>query len=397
MELNIKNFLQLKNLQQTCYLENDIINEILCSFENNDIKKAKKNSYKKNNFINKNNKIKINKDKVSNKVKLILNKLSQNNINNLVLEFIQNIKINTQDDFNDFISTFYLKILSEISFVNIYLDFFKNIICTYNKFFNYNYNYFYDLIETKFMNDYFNISINDDSPVVMESMSDDFRINNLKLIKEMVNSMYFDNKILKIIDSKILNQKMYLADIYFWFKDTQINKENVNLIKNILDSQNDIEIRDKILLQNLISPYEDEPKKNKIVFKKKKNNSFDDNVNELLNNFLINNDSTLIKSFIESTCKEINDKNKLCEILITSYFLNKFTCILDLIEELIVNQILYKSNVSKGLISINNQNSEIINKNIKLKSDLILKLKNLGITKNLEFLIDACHNIEVSI
>lgn len=397
MELNIKNFLQLKNLQQTSYLENDIINEILYSFENNDIKKVKKNSYKKNNFINKNNKIKINKDKVVNKVKLILNKLSQNNINNLVLEFIQNIKINSQDDFNDFISTIYLKILSEISFVNIYLDFFKKIICTYNKFYNFNYNYFYDLIEKKFMNDYFNISINDDSSIIIDSMSDDFRINNIKLIKEMVNSSYFDVKIVKIINSKILNQTMYLSDIYFWFKDTEIDKEDIYLIKNILDNQNDIEIRDKILLQNLISPYEDEPKKNKIVFKKKKNNSFDDNVNELINNFLINNDSILIKSFIEANCKEINEKNKFCEIIITSYFLNKFTFILDLIEELIVNQILFKSNVSKGLISINYQHNEIINKNIKLKLELILKLKKLGITKNLEFLIDTCNNIEVAL
>ena len=396
MELNIKNFLQLKNLQQTSYLENDIINEILGSFENNDVKKAKKPSYKKNNFINKNNKIKINKDKISNKVKLILNKLSQNNINNLVLEFIQNIKINTQDEFNDFISTIYLKILSEISFVNIYLEFFKNIICTYNKFFDYNYDYFYDLIETKFMNTYFNISINDDNSLIMESMSDDFRINNLKLIKEMVNNLYFDNKILKIIDSKILNQTIYLSDIYYWFKDTQIDKENIILIKNILDTQNDIEIRDKILLQNLISPYEDEPKKNKIVFKKKKNISFDDNVNELLNNFLINNNTTLIKSFIESSCKEINEKNKFCEIIITSYFLNKFNCILDLLDELVVNEVLFKSNISKGLISINNQNSEIINRNMKMKLDLILKLKKLGITKNLEFLMDTS-NIEISL
>jgi hypothetical protein len=396
MELNIKNFLQLRNLQQTSYLENDIINEILSSFENNDVKKVKKNSYKKNNF-NKNNKIKINKDKVSNKVKLILNKLSHNNINNLVLEFIQNIRINSQEDFDDFISTIYLKILSEISFVNVYLEFLKNIICTYNKVFNFNYSYFYDLIEKKFMSDYFNISFTDDNTVIIDSMSDDFRINNLKLIKEMVNNSYFDNKILKDIDSKILNQTMYLSDIYFWFKDTCINKENINLIKNILDTHHDIEIRDKILLQNLVSPYDDEPKKNKIIFKKKKNNSFDDNVNELINNYLINNDSTLIKSFIESSCKEINERNKLCEIIITNYFLNKFTCILDLIDELIVNQVLFKSNISKGLISIHNQNSEIINQNIKMKSELILKLKNLGITKNLEFLMDTYYNIEVSI
>lgn len=278
MELNIKKFWQIKNTPNVSYLDNDIINEILCSFENNEIKKIKK-SYKKsnNNIINKNNKIKINKDKISNKIKLILNKLSHNNIHNLVLEFIQNIKINTQDDINEFISTIYVKMLSEISFVKVYLDFFKNIICTYNKFFNFN--YFYDLIETKFMNDYDNLLINDKNYIIIETMSDDFRINNLILIKEMVNSSYFNNNILELINFKILNQTMYLSDIYFWFKDTQIDLENINLIKKILNSNDNIEIRDKILLQNLI-PNEDEPKKNKIIFKKK--NTFDDNVNELL-------------------------------------------------------------------------------------------------------------------
>jgi hypothetical protein len=277
MELNIKKFWQIKNTPNVSYLDNYIINEILCSFENNEIKKIKKSYKKNNNNINKNNKIKINKDKISNKIKLILNKLSHNNIHNLVLEFIQNIKINTQDDINEFISTIYIKMLSEISFVKVYLDFFKNIICTYNKFFNFN--YFYNLIETKFMNDYDNLLINDKNYIIIETMSDDFRINNLILIKEMVNSSYFNNNILELINFKILNQSMYLSDIYFWFKDTEIDLENVNLIKKILNSNDNIEIRDKILLQNLI-PNEDEPKKNKIIFKKKY--TFDDNVNELL-------------------------------------------------------------------------------------------------------------------
>ena len=204
----------------------------------------------------------------------------------------------------------------------------------------------------------------------------------------MVNSLYFNNEIVNVIDSKILNQTMYLTDIYYWFKDTNINKENVDLIKNILDTHTNIEIRDKILLQNLISPYNDNDnnnKKNKIIFKKK--NSFDDNVNELLNNYLINNNNNLIKIFIETNCKEINEKNKFCELILTSYFVNNFTFILELIEELIVNQILFKSNISKALININKENSNLINKSLNMKSNLIIKLKHLGITKNLEFII----------
>jgi hypothetical protein len=100
-------------------------------------------------------------------------------------------------------------------------------------------------------------------------MLEDFRMNNLKLIREMTNMNFFNNDIINIIDTKILEQSIYLVDIYYWFKDTSITKENANIIKNILSINLNIEIRDKILLQNLISEYNDEPKKNKLVFIKK--------------------------------------------------------------------------------------------------------------------------------
>jgi hypothetical protein len=235
-----------------------------------------------------------------------------------------------------------------------------------------------------------------DNTIFLDILSDDFRINNLKLIKEMINYNYFNNNLIIEINNLILNQSKYLSDIYTWFKDTTIEMDNVNIIKNILE-KNNIEIRDKILLQNLILPYQEElPKKSKIIFKKKKNNSFEDNVNELLNNYLITNDSNLIISFIESNCKEINEKNKICELLLYNYFQNKFICVLDLIEELILNQLLFKSNISKGLINIYNENSDIVESNIKLKIDLLAILKKLGITKNLEFLMET-HNIEISV
>ena len=204
------------------------------------------------------------KDNIENKIKLILNKLSQNNIHNITIEFIKNIKINTQDEFDTFLQTIYLKILSEINFVKVYLEFLKNIICIYTKSFNYSYKYFYDLIENKFMYDYFNITNH-----FYDNMSDDFRVNNLKLIRDMTNTNFFNNSILNIIDTKILEQTIYLVDIYYWFKDTSITKKNADIIKNILSIHLNIEIRDKILLQNLISEYNEEPTKNKLVFIKK--------------------------------------------------------------------------------------------------------------------------------
>ena len=268
METCVKNFYQLKNSPQNKDLDISIISFILDSFDNNDSKKSKKFSlYKKNNNIQKNNKVKILKDKISNKVKLILNKLSQNNINSLVLEFIQNIKIGTIEEYNEILKTIYGKILSEISFIKVYLTFLKYIACTYNNVFNFNISYFIELIQNKFMSDYFNIN-NDEC--CQDYSNDDHRINNLILIREMIAMNIFDNSITQFINTKILRQKIYLADIYYWFKDIQIDTTIVTSIKDILNNHYDIEIRDKILLQNIIAPFETETiKKNKIVFKTK--------------------------------------------------------------------------------------------------------------------------------
>jgi hypothetical protein len=79
---------------------------------------------------------------------------------------------------------------------------------------------------------------------------------------------YLNNNIKILINNTLLNQKLYLSDIYYWFKDDKLENEHIEKIKNILFEEINIEIRDKILLQNLIYPYETAPKKNKIIFKK---------------------------------------------------------------------------------------------------------------------------------
>lgn len=391
MEISIKNFYQLRNSPQNKTLDINTINFILESFDNNDSKRSKKNSsYKKNNnILHKTSKVKIVKDKVSTKVKLILNKLSQNNVNSLILEFIQNIKINSIDEYNEFLKAMYGKILSEISFVKVYLTFLKLIACTYNKLLNYDIHYFIELVENKFMGDYFNGN-NDE---FCDDFNEDYRVNNLKLIREMIAMDFFDNNIELFINDKILKQSTYLTDIYHWFKDTSLDSHVVTEIKNILNTHHDIEVRDKILLQNIIAPYDAEPvKKSKLIFKKKKTTSlsFDENVVELINDYLVNDNYIIIKSFIESTCKEISDKNRFCEIILNLYLTENYKCVLDLIEELVNNQVLFKSNISKGLINIYNNNPTL--KNNKNEQELVNKLKILGITKHLEFIMDKYKN-----
>ncbi len=400
MESNLKSFLQLKNHKDCKDLDIEVITFILESFENSEGKKQKKynfvnnNNYKKSNQILKNPKIKLIKEKISNKVNLILNKLSENNLSSLLIEFFQNIKILNLDDFNEVIKTIYIKMLTEIKFLKLYLEFFKNIIGTYKHVYSYNISYFYDLLEYKFNFDYNNLEdINMD--FLKDYDSEDFRLNNLSILRELIQQQFFNSNFEDLLNNKILKQDKYYSDIYYWFKNSKLTNEQVEIINNVIDNIS-IEIRDKILLQNLVSDYVvEQPKKSKLIFKKKKIvNSFESKVEGLLNDYIVSEDTNVIESFVLVNCIETTDKNKFCEVVLAYYFtLKNSDKIIELIKYLVTEQVLFKSNFSRGLLSLYNLGNEY-NQN---KENLLLQtLKNLGITKGLETLL-AKHNIEIII
>jgi hypothetical protein len=382
--IDIKTFTQLKSCSDYKILDIEIINYILNNFEGVDVKKTKKNyQFKKSNQILKNPKIKLIKEKNSNKINLILNKLSENNLQNLLLEFFQNIKILSIEDYNEFIKTIYIKMLNETKFLKSYFEFFKNIIQAYKIANNWDYAYFYDLVENKFCIDYFDLEDNN-WDFLKDYENENYRINNLNIIKEMVELKFLSTDFLEILEDQLLNQNKYLSDIYYYFKDTKMSKQNIEKINVILNI--DIQIRDKILLQNLISENVSEPKKNKIIFKRKAQPL---PLEFKIENILTENIET-IQKFIEANCIETNEKNKFCETLIKLYFnSNDDDKYIDLIIVLINEQILFKSNFSKGLLNQPNLTSS----NNKEKK-LLLTLKNLGITKGLESLLNK-YNIEV--
>ena len=116
MEIHdINLFLLYKQKPETQNLDTDTINFLNNLFLSD---KRKKKSVKKNNIL-KNYKIQNKKDNISNKVILILNKLSETNINNLVLEFIDNINQVDQENFDEIQKTFYFKIINEINFYTL--------------------------------------------------------------------------------------------------------------------------------------------------------------------------------------------------------------------------------------------------------------------------------------
>ena len=126
--MNIIEFRKEKINKENLLLDDNILKLLLDVFDNNFKKPS--NKIKHINIL-KTGKIQQNKDTISNKVNLILNKLSENNINNLIIEFISSINQVNDNEFNDILKTFYIKIISEINFIKIYLDFFKKIIYLY--------------------------------------------------------------------------------------------------------------------------------------------------------------------------------------------------------------------------------------------------------------------------
>jgi hypothetical protein len=177
--MNVDNFRSMKNLPELLNLSNEIEN--LINLLNNN-KKIYKNHSKSHNTILKNPKMQLLKDKIENKVNLILNKLSESNINILLLEFIESLGKITKEEYISMQKTFYLKIQSDINFVKIYLEFFKIISNLYKTVFNFTPEFFYSIIQMKYLYDYKNITLPTEYSFLSEYSEEHERINNLALI-----------------------------------------------------------------------------------------------------------------------------------------------------------------------------------------------------------------------
>lgn len=413
-KLDYEAFLKLKFDKSCIDIDQDIITTIFESFLNNGTKSKKNIKYHPKKTVNifKNPKIKLLKDKISNKINLILNKISENNIDNLIVEFIENIRIQSQDEYNEFLRVFYLKILSEINFSKIYLNFFNLITATFKIVYDYNNKYFYDLIQNKFTYDYYEVI--DDNYIYLTEIDDDIkRLNNLTLIKELIKINYFNSTFVKYIEEKLLNQTKYLADIHHWFKNNELNPDIINKIKSLVNDST--HLRDKILLENLINGIsQSESEGTKIVFKKQNippirinepqpisnsKNKISKTLVELENiieEYLFLDNTESIEEYISCYCVDAINKNKLCEYIIEKYFKlsdDEFKKILDLFKILVKKKILYKSNLSRGLLNLYSNKVQYPESRVKL---LLLFLKNIGITKGLEIIMQK-HNIEISV
>lgn len=154
----------------------------------------------------------INKVKNTNKFKknplnLYLNKINCDNYLIQSKKFLNDIYI-TKDKFNDLTTNFFSKIISEDKFTEQYLLFYKIILDNYYEKYKYDFSYFVNLIESKFIIDFENKSVllqdiinkliifpQDIEQEEQENYIKTYKINNLKIIYYMIKHKILNPKI----------------------------------------------------------------------------------------------------------------------------------------------------------------------------------------------------------
>jgi hypothetical protein len=368
-EITIDFILSFRNHPELQKLDGKIIDTINSLCNNN--KKIKNNDVS-NNHILKNQKLQNKKDNIENKVNLVLNKLSENNIDNLLVEFINNIGQISIEEYNIIQKTFYIKILSEINFVKVYLKFFNYINTIYNKVQNYDMKYFISIIETKFYNDYTDdIKIDEEYKFINEFNTESQRINNLMIIQNLIHINIFNNDIINECKNILFNQTKYLSDIYYWFQfDNKVTNYDINIINQILSCDN-ITTRDKVLLESLckITSIKDDQKIEKKHIEINKDILLLE-INNILEEYLLMKEIDDVIYFIEKKCGDALSKNKFCYNLIDRYS-NNDEELLDLLKTLYKSDIINKNNINNGLMLYKKTSSFNENKLNKIKNIIL--------------------------
>lgn len=408
--LDINTFLSFKTNPELQNLDASLL-ETLSELFGGDKSRRKKYAKKQVTSILKNHKIQNKKDNIGNRVNLILNKLSESNIDNLVMEFVENINQVDGETFEEIQKTIYMKVLSEINFVKVYLQFLKVLGFVYSKVQSYNLEYFYSMVEAKFLFDYteWDIEPNSKYDFIKNLEGEAKRINNLILIKNMVENRMLSESVYLTCDSQILNQSVFLPDIFYWFnsKNRELTNNEKDLVRNLL-KKNGIGQREQVLLDSILNrkmkPVQivsESVQSNQIQVKEKskesdkmKTDTLKIECENIIEEYLLIKSVDEVTYFIENRCQDAISKNRFCECLIDKMFLSskdKCNDIIELMKTLTKNQTLFKSNLSRGLLLIHNnwkERAPDYSKPVDKMKMILNTLKSWGITKGIEHLLD---------
>lgn len=339
--MNIEFLLSFKDLPELAKLDSSFIKSLPDNFIKVYSKKVKKKIIKpisKSNIL-KNSKLQSAKNKDENKVNMILNKLSEDNIDNIIKEFLETFVDIDQDQYNIILQTIYLKLIKDDKFIYVYYKFYNIINSIYTSLFDLENKHFIDIIQNKIMYDYADLNLNDNFSYLKRIKTEENRINNLKLIVLLIESNNFDKKITKEI-TPILLKKNYIPDLVFWFNHETIKKSiSINNFYDTLVNKlnNDMNNRSVILLKNLlnieddIDEIEDDSSVNSedscMISVKEENNksSFQIEVDNIIEEFLLLEEPEEIIDFIKDFSSNKKNIKIFTTTLLDCYFNSKLS------------------------------------------------------------------------
>jgi hypothetical protein len=365
--MNSHNLYKLKNDIKCIVLNNTVIQTILDSFNKSNIKTIK--TIKKQVNIMKTNKIQIKKDLNENKLIMIMNKLSNNNINELLIEYINNILVDDEEKYNIILTELFYKMLKDIKFIEIYINFSLKIFSLEQFRLKLYPIVFVDLIKE----------------TLFTSSDEAVKSGCFEIIKQLNKVGFFNDNIINFISNSVFTQFSYI-DIYNWFNSfpkDYIQKYKTEIINkiNICEEQN--MNREQILLSSLLEKVSSLEVQE--VISQEITDEFKTLVDNILEEYNYLKSTDEIEEFIKTECIDINQKNIFCKEFIN--FIINSTVDLSLIDILIKKKILFKSNISKGLVLYLNENN-ILKSDERYNNviEILKYMKDNNITKNIEYL-----------
>ena len=368
--MNSVDLYKLKNDTKCVFLSENIISSILDTFSKSNIKVIK--CAKKQVSAIKTNKVQAKKDLNENKIIMIMNKISENNINELIGEYLCNVFVDTEEKYNVIMTEIFNKMLKDIKFVENYIKFALKIFIIEKKRLNLYPEEFIDLIK-----------------LTVNIGTEEERCACYTLIKVLIKYEFFNKDLIKFISNIVLsnNDKLKYIDVYNWFVGIDISEYRESILNIIKKCNSENMNREEILLESLFEKIIN----NELVEETLDIISNHNQINTLINNIIEEYD--FLKSidevieFIQVECDNINNKNLFCKEVINFYISKDINIGLELIDELIKKKSLFKSNISKGLVLYlgenNNNNNTSIHNNTKI-IQILKYLKNNNITKNIE-------------
>lgn len=296
--MNIETLLNIKNHPDCLILDEDRLNIIKSILNVTNFKKKKNNKNvnitKKPNFL-------LKKNKIDNKIIYILNKLSESNINDLLVEFIKNININDINDYNIILEKIYYKLLEDSSFIQYYTLYLINIIKIIYKKYQYKPDHLINLIDITITDTYNKFNNNDETK----------RINFIIFINELIKNNFFNQMFIDYFSNLLVSQNKYIIDIKKWFSFYDINNY-VDKLKNIkIDDLRNKLIFESIFDKNQSSNNNDNPIKQVENIKTVNlETEFDNECENIIEEYMYLKLNEEILYFIKNNCTTKEKKNK---------------------------------------------------------------------------------------